>query len=265
MILDRRTLLAGFSVSLLAAPPSGAQGGARPAASAQIETLLRMKADLSGRPTPIYYQSEIFLLTPTGTLPLLARAEGLAWNRVVRQGRGYLVQQIDTGRYLDAASGAILGELLVPGAAKPHPVRPYRTTNNYVADDGKLIVPALRNKNARLDHALGLPVPVGDMVTAYEDLQVEMKDPDRRVAQLTTYVASAAALGDQSLTSVPASFFSAMVTDTRPLVRELPQPLPSLWRLSGAKLGSPNGAPPAFLAWLKGTHPDLMREPAFER
>jgi hypothetical protein len=265
MLVDRRTVLAGFSTSVLAGTAIGASRKPGASGTAELETLLRMKADLSGRPTPIYYQSEIFLLTPSTTLPMLARAEGLAWNRVSRRGRGFLVQQVDTGRYLDPSTGEVLTELLVPGTTGAHSVRAYRTSNSYVAEDGKLIVPALRNAGARVDHVLGLPVPIGDVVTAYEDLQVELKKPDRRVSQLTTYVAAAAALADRSLTSVPSSFFSAMVTDTRPLVRDLPQAFPSLWRLAGAKVASPSLAPPIFLDWLKRTHPDLLKEPAFEQ
>jgi len=262
MRLTRRTLLAGIAVAL----PAGGAAAGRPDGDERerLEAFLRLKADLSGRAVAIYYTADIFLLAPTGTLPLVARAEGLSWNRVVRRGDAFELQQIDTGLYRSPATEEPLSSLAIESGGKALPVKPYRNSSSYTATTRSLTAPSLAARpDARLDLDRHGPIETDDQVWAHEDLQVAFGSTGRRVAQLTTYAGPAAALRDPTVTSVPATSFSAMVTDTRPLVPALEPPRPALWRLVGRKLAGADRAPPRFRAWLAATHPDLLTEPRF--
>jgi hypothetical protein len=244
-----------------------------PPATRAEETLrrfVRLKAALSGRPVPLAYRADLFLVRPDAVMPLLARVEGLSWTRAVDLGHDrWEFRQIDAGHYLDPTSGGQLLSVTAPDGGQSR-VKDYRTPGTFIATPDSLQVPRLSGRpDVELRLARRGPEVIGDVIEATEDLQTTFDGSTdgrvdragrirRRVSQFSTFTGPLSSITDDA---IPAVAHAIILTDTRPWLPELLDPLPVMWRMVGHKLADVSVAPSSIRAWLADAHPDLLEPP----
>ncbi len=238
--------------------------------SERLRLYLKLRGDSSGETVGFLYHADLFALTENGLLPHIISNIGLSWVRFERVDEDRYVQHIEEASYYtDKDSGEIIETIDHPLIGL-QPVKHARTSPRITITPDQVMFGGER----RPDMEIELPVPAPFLMEPYiyvhEDAQAAFQtgsdgrietqgSMQRRVAQLVTFVAPAANAFDERITSLPSLTNAILVTDSRPWVPTLAQPIPILWRFFGQKIASSDRLPEFLTRRLQRDHPEMLQ------
>jgi hypothetical protein len=266
-IPERRaaTAVAGAFLSVaLATSPSTAAVIADPATA--VETWVRLKGDTSGAVTYEWVRGTAYGLPAEEPGRPLFDIESVTVRQVRRMGPAHYVEQNYACRlYRDPQSGQYIARMLNPYTGREVELTARCSAGpavRYTAERVSLI------GNIRFESsALGAPLRLerldaGDQVVlrreAHSQYRSQASGELRRETSIDTFTVNAAALGDATVTSLPAAYQWTSVTQWMADLGMGATPGRMLWSINGRKFAQADQLPAEFRAQLERAVPGAL-------
>lgn len=276
-VVSRRQLLTGLAATPFASAllfrPALATGSA-PASQAGLDTVMRIRSRLDGKPCFWWYQGTFFInVRGEVTRPILY-IEGASVTRATKQPDGSYETFLDeAGFFCDLETQDILNRWTNPWNGLEATPRHYRSPQrNNESING--VKPLMANLPAGMEYrgVLTEPVVHSGRVWASEELfvrrpnaepgepgQADSPGPWNVQTSLATWQAAEADVRDEKRAFVSSTLAYNTLATPRPWLRLGDRSAMQMWRLFGAKVESPDQLPKRIRERVDAAQPDLLK------